>query len=51
MTLNDFEPLMIVNFSVFLQFSAAAPISRVNCAKMAGDKPGHSAQAYEFFLA
>jgi len=27
----------------FLQFLAAVHISRVNCAKMAGDKPGQSA--------
>jgi len=31
------------DFSVLLQFSAAAHISRVNFAKMVGDKPGQPA--------
>jgi len=36
MTLNP----KIEGFRVFFQILAAAHISRVNCAKMAGDKPG-----------
>jgi len=46
MTLNDPEPpkkfLMI-----FLRFSAATHILRVNCAEMAGDGPGQP--AYDIF--
>jgi len=42
MTFNDFERYTIGYFSVFLQFWAAAHISRVNCAEMAGDKPGQT---------
>jgi len=34
MTLNDLKPSK-GGFGVFLQFSAAAHISRVNCAEMA----------------
>jgi len=47
MTLNDLEPLkkrFLVNF--FAQFCAATRISRVNCAKMAGDRPRQPAMKF-----
>jgi len=39
MILNDLEPSKIVFLVNFSQFLAAAHISRVNCNKMAGEKP------------
>jgi len=46
MTLNDFEPpkIFLVNFS---QFLAAAHVLRMNCDKMAGDRPRQP--AHEIF--
>jgi len=40
MTLNLEQHWILV---FFLQFSAVVHISKVNCAKMAGDKPGQPA--------
>jgi len=49
MTLNDLEPSQkgfLVNFSQYLD---AVHISTLNCAEMAGDRPGHF--AHDIFLA
>jgi len=44
MIFNDLEPQTIGDFrGFFLQFSALVHISRVNFAKMTGDKPGQPA--------
>jgi len=48
-TLNDLEPSQkgcLVNFSQYLD---AAHIPTLNCAEMAGDRPGHF--AHDIFLA
>jgi len=45
MTLKDLEPSKYsVLVNLFLRFRAAKHISRVNCAKMAGDRPRQPAQ-------
>ena len=50
MTLNDLEPSKMWVFSeFFLPFLAATHILRVNCAEIAGDRPGHF--AHDIFLA
>jgi len=47
MTLNDLEPKIRVFSEFFLQFPTATHILRVNCAKMARDRPRQL--AYEIF--